>query len=160
MNMQNRQNRAGGSGGRRPPSQGQRNRVDDVIFDVKRQIPKLMDPSQDIDGGILITQASILGKYLAEQHERVKPMTTAQIRRIFAGVKKMNSSNENWAYDLNIFKAQLAYTAGRFETVIPLQEVLDLAINLVNGEPQRLQRFKDFFEAIVAYHKKYGGKEN
>lgn len=160
MNMQNRQNRAGGSGGRRPPSQGQQNTADDLIRNVRQQVPALMDPSQDIDGRILISQASIVGKYLAEQHGRVRPMTTAQIRRIFAGVKKINSSDENWAYELNLFKAQLAYVAGRFEAVVPLQLILDLAIDNVNREPQRLKRFKDFFEAIVAYHKKYGGKEN
>lgn len=157
MNMQNR---AGGSGGRRPPSRGQQSRADDEILRVKEQVPALMDPGQDIDGRILISQASIVGQYLAEQHGRVRPMTTAQIRRIFAGVKKINSSDENWAYELNLFKAQLAYTAGRFEAVVPLQVILDLAIDKVNGEPKRLQRFKDFFEAIVAYHKKYGGKEN
>jgi CRISPR-associated protein Csm2 len=155
MNMQNRQNRAGGSGGRRPPSQGQQNTADDLIRGVRQQVPALMDPSQDIDGRILITQADVLGEYLARRSR----MTTAQIRRIYTGVRKISSSNKDWAYELNLFKAQLAYVAGRFPNEVkPLQEVLDVAIDQVRGQPQRLQRFIDFFEAIVAYHKKYGGK--
>jgi CRISPR-associated protein Csm2 len=155
MNMQNRQNRAGGSGGRRPPSRGQQSRADDEILRVKEQVPALMNPGQDIDGRILISQADVLGEYLARRSR----MTTAQIRRIFTGVRKINSSNEEWAYELNLFKAQLAYVAGRFPNEVrPLQEVLDLAIEQVKGEPQRLHRFIDFFEAIVAYHKRYGGK--
>jgi CRISPR-associated protein Csm2 len=38
-----------------------------------------------------------------------------------------------------------------------LAEVLEEAVKLVEGQPECFKRFVEFFEAILAYHKAYGG---
>ena len=83
--------------------------------------------------------------------------------------------------ELLLLKPKLAYQAARQAKVKPLADVLDLAIDhVVAGDPAvkepaepaseqgtsgvpvdqdrvRFQRFVELFEAILAYHTKYGG---
>ncbi|MBD3352573.1 MAG: type III-A CRISPR-associated protein Csm2, partial [Candidatus Lokiarchaeota archaeon] len=52
---------------------------------------------------------------------------------------------------------KIAYQKGRHKSLRDLSEVLDTLIKNVSND-QTLKGFKEFFEAIVAYHKAYGGK--
>lgn len=144
MNMRNDNRRRGGG-----PQH------DQIVAEAIRKIPDILDYDKDPTGEILIDTAQKLGEHMA----RVRRMSTAQIRRIFADVKKLNFNQDKGPYELNIMRAQLAYTAGRHPQVRDLQEVLDRAIVQVGSDTEKFQRFSDFFEAIVAYHKKYGGKD-
>lgn len=39
------------------------------------------------------------------------------------------------------------------------QEIIDKALPVAEKSPEALNRFKDFFEAAVAYHKYFGGDQ-
>ncbi len=122
----------------------------------------------DGDAEELVKQADTLGKQL------VKPLTTSQIRNIFGTVRRIamnwpeNASEEQARRahrDLLLLKPKLAYQAKREgerkgRGVEMLRQVLDPAIDLVEGRRERFQNFVDFFEAILAYHKAYGGRTN
>ncbi|MFQ6054452.1 MAG: type III-A CRISPR-associated protein Csm2 [Methanosarcinales archaeon] len=114
-----------------------------IVDEVKKDLDSILDG--DIEN--LVNNAEKFGKHLAENN-----MTTSQIRNIFGEVKKIRTYDK---YRLNLLRPKLAYTAGRHRNVRDLQEVLDLAIRKVDNE-ERFYYFKDFFEAILAYHRKYG----
>jgi CRISPR-associated protein Csm2 len=114
------------------------------------------------DPVLLVEEAERAGKQLAEQK-----LTKSQIRTIFGTVRQIQM---NWApsagreeerahvRQLLLLKPKLAYQAAREAKVKPLADVLDLAIGHVEGQRVRFQRFVELFEAILAYHTKYGGK--
>ena len=62
--------------------------------------------------------------------------------------------------DLVLLKPKLAYQArrGQGPGVQNLKRVLDPAIDRVGDDRDRFQNFVDFFEAILAYHRAYGGQ--
>jgi len=122
-----------------------------------------------IEGGdarVTVEQAEILGRDLARQ------LSTNQIRSIFGTVRRIEM---NWPEkpgsdaerererkarrELLLLKPKMAYQAKRERGrgVQQLTEVLDQAIDLVQDDRTRFQHFVDFFEAILAYHKAYGG---
>lgn len=112
--------------------------------------------------------------------ELSKPLKAAQIRNIFGKVRQLERS---WMYnqagtgarrDMILLEPKLRYQAERKREIEDLAEVLIEAIQLVDDGSVRLefappvtpdretrekfQRFVDFFEAILAYHKAAGGK--
>ncbi len=119
----------------------------------------------------LVKAAEAWGKYLAQQK-----LTTSQIRTIFGLVRLIELS---WPSDVNdperarkaerdliLLKPKLAYQAQRdaeknkqTKPVEQLAQLLTPAIDLVQGNRENFQRFVDFFEAILAYHKAAGGGE-
>lgn len=85
-----------------------------------------------------------------------KQITTSQLRNIFARVKQAKSAEEAWH-----LRPQLAYAAGRNEqrAMKELVFLLDqLLCEIGPNDTVRLKNFQDFFEAIIAYHKYFGGK--
>ena len=127
-----------------------------------------------VDGDIysLIDWADKVGRALANQR-----LSTSQIRNVFGAVRqiqlrwdKAHSPTERQAFrDAMLLLPKLGYYAERDKRargsgttgMETLQRVLEPALRLVGdgGEPQweRYERFVEFFEAIVAYHKKHGG---
>ena len=111
---------------------------------------------------LLVEEAEQAGKRLAEQK-----LTKSQIRNIFGTVRQIQM---NWprsigpedekkrVRELLLLKPKLAYQAKRQNRVKPLADVLDVAIDQVDGQRERFQRFVELFEAILAYHTSYGGK--
>lgn len=97
-----------------------------------------------------------------------RDLATAQIRTIFGKVRLIEM---NWPLfgdvdgqkaskalrDLILLKPKLRYQAERKNEVRDLAELLSQAIDLVTNRDE-FQRFVDFFEAILAYHKAAGGK--
>ena len=105
----------------------------------------------------LVEYADRLGKNLARQ------LTTSQIRAIFGEVRRIEG---DWKIDakrayknLILLKPKMAYRAKkeRGKGVGDLVSVLDPAIDYVDGKEENFTRFVEFFEAILAYHKAYGG---
>lgn len=95
-------------------------------------------------------------------------MTTSQVRKFFGEVKRLQMTD----FDESKFvmlKPKLAYAVGRAKknvrarnyNIACFEEVISKAIDTVlnnKTEKARQEAFKnfvDFFEAIVAYHKKY-----
>ena len=111
---------------------------------------------------LLVEQAERAGQELARQR-----LTKSQIRNIFGTVRQIQlnwpasiSDGERRARvrELLLLKPKLAYQAARESKVGPLADVLDVAIDQVGDRRERFQRLVELFEAILAYHTKYGGK--
>lgn len=111
---------------------------------------------------MLVEEAEAAGEMLAGNK-----LTKSQIRNLFGTVRQIQM---NWPSSLSpeeeksrvrellLLKPKLAYQATRQKGVKPLADVLDLAIDQVDGRRERFQRLVELFEAILAYHTKYGGK--
>ena len=109
-------------------------------------------------GEILVKEAEQLGKQLS------KNLTKSQIRNIYGAVKKMQMKGGILAnsHTFLMLKPKLAYAAKRHERqskgLETLRDVLTQAIGYVGNHQGNFNRFVDFFEAILAYHKFYDGK--
>jgi len=152
--QQERSQVSGGTGSGQPPG----NREQDVprseeARQVWREIGKILDQGADPQGTLLIESAEKMGRHLKENE-----VSTAQIRNVFHEVKNY-SFDKDGVYGLNMLRARLAYVAGRHKKVGDLQLVLDEGLKKIGDDKTKFKRFQDFFEAIVAFHKKYGGSE-
>ena len=116
--------------------------------------------------------AESFGKFLtrSEEEER-KPLTTGQIRKFFGEVKRIGANVEANKADIIILKPLLAYAVGRDKNnrgdnktkIKDFEEEMRTALSAIRFDKNLVSDFKHFeqlFEAIVAYHKFYGGKEN
>lgn len=109
----------------------------------------------------LVEFSESFGAFLAD---RDQSLTTSQIRNVFGEVKKIEM---DWKRDpktswlrLQLLRPKLAYTAKKSDRLggSALREVLSSAILKVEGKAENFQRFVNFFEAILAYHRAAGGK--
>jgi len=122
------------------------------------------------DARVLVEVAERLGQALARPPDRRDQLTTSQIRSVFGTVRQIEM---NWPVldeeddrarrsgrELILLKPKLAYQARRASGrgVENLRSVLDPAIDLIGNDRRRFQNFVDFFEAILAYHKFFGGQ--
>jgi CRISPR-associated protein Csm2 len=99
--------------------------------------------------------ADRLGRYYASGGEREK-LSASQIRGILDHLQRMYQFSQT---ELQLLRPKLAYAAGRHGgKVLELQKVADKAIVLVEADEERFKNFRNFFEAIVAYHRYHGGK--
>lgn len=105
------------------------------------------------DIGRFIELSESFGKQLKNNR-----ISTSQIRAIFQAVKRLSDDFNESKNELNLLRPKLAYQRGRFPALRNLQEVIDHLIKNVKDDTS-LANFKEFFEAIVCYHKAYGGKE-
>lgn len=109
---------------------------------------------------ILIEKIEGFGDYLANTAK----LKTSQIRKFFDAVKKIQNEvrmkkSGNIKARLLRIKPQLAYaTAKQPRQLKDFAEVVYTAINKVKDEKD-FEYFVEFVEAIVAYHKYYGGRD-
>ncbi len=108
-------------------------------------------------------KAKELGAYLckdhysAEQKKPIKKLSSSQIRNILDEIQGMKEQQFNQKR-LQLLRPKMAYAAGRHKgKVMVLQQVTDQAIQMVTNKEQ-FENFRHFFEAIVAYHRYYGGE--
>lgn len=112
---------------------------------------------------MLIKKADELGKELSGK------LTTSQIRNIFGEVRSIEQEVglEEETLPLNVqrrllmLKPKMAYQIGRFSNNNALRALVDTlsrAIDLIGNDVRRFHTFVDLFEAILAYHRRYGGK--
>jgi len=115
------------------------------------------------------------GKELVDYAQQVattlvrNDLKRAQIRTIFSEVRQIEamwgSGNRPQAMRrLNMLKPKLSYQAARNHSVEPLKLVLSEAIDEVEKAPAEkkdaaFQRFVNFFEAVLAYHRAQGGRD-
>jgi len=129
-------------------------------------LPLIMTGDEVSSAQEIVTAAQAWGTYLKNEG-----LTTAQIRSIFGEVRRIemgwpvNTTSTAANRALILLKPKLAYQAQRdaeknkrTQPVRKLESILQPAIDLVEGDRTRFQRFVDFFEAILAYHKSAGGK--
>ena len=105
------------------------------------------------DGGkTLVEVAENLGRRLQQEK-----LTTSQIRNVFGTVKMMEMRGFD-PHEFVLLKPKLAYAAARAPSAESLKRVLSPAIDEVGNDEAKFDRFVDFFEAILAYHKAAGGR--
>ncbi len=124
------------------------------------------------DINMLVEDADKIGK-------AIKSVSTSQIRNVFGPVRQIelawpvldeHSDDEQRkkaadAYrQVALLRPKLSYLAARDRKLKPLEQIMSKAIAEIMKAPDaieqrtRFQHFVEFFEAILAYHKKYGGK--
>jgi len=108
-------------------------------------------------GKSLVDYAEKAGKYMAKNG-----LTNSKIRSVFGEIKRIQMSEfdrEKSAFIL--LKPKVAYALGRDPQNKGLQlfkEIFDLSsANVINQKSY--QNFCNFKEAILAYHKAFGGKD-
>ena len=116
----------------------------------------------DVD--VLIVQAEKIGRELVESR-----LTTSQVRGVFGTVRQIEAAVHPTARELDdltyrrlkLLIPRLAYQAKRErgQGVARLSDVLTPAIQRIGRDADRFRRFVEFFEAVLAYHKAHGGKE-
>ena len=108
----------------------------------------------------LVKQGEEMGKMLARKEVG---LTTSQIRKFLDAVNKIKSSGhqkKDFRSACLLLKPKLAYAAGRQKKAVgPLMTVLEPCIDKVCDE-EDFTRFHRFVEAIVAYHRYYGGRDS
>lgn len=119
----------------------------EVVAQQKVDIPEIIEKG----GEPLVAAAESLGRKLARN------LKTAQIRKVYGAVKKIQMSEEFNRNELIMLKPKLAYAAARKSEVEDLKDVLTQAINEVDNT-HKFKNFVDFFEAILAYHRAFGGE--
>lgn len=126
--------------------------ADNIIRNSERILKK--ETMEDINTFLDLSEK--FGDMCAHYRFRNKNISTTQIRGIFNEVKRLPDSFESSKKDLNLLRPKLAYQKGRFEVLEPLTKILIELIKKVNDD-LTLKGFKEFFEAIIAYHKASGG---
>jgi len=90
------------------------------------------------------------------KRRKEKELTTSQIRNIFDVIQRMTKYDEN---KLQLLRPKLAYLAGRHGgRVKEFQTLIEECLPLVTDDTT-FTNFKNFIEAIVAYHKFHGGTD-
>ncbi len=149
--------RRGGQGQGRPgggrPGPGGPQPAEDVVASVRAAVGQFIDPVDDPRGLKLIENAEKLARHL-----KMRGMTSSQIRNLFTTVRRINYKDDDGPYEVSMLRAKFAYVAGRYSTVADLQRVADEALTRIDDE-RKFHRFVDFFEAVVAYHRAFGGRE-
>jgi len=85
------------------------------------------------------------------------------IRNEFKKLKIINQSIEELDSSLILIKPKLAYAKGRNKGLEPFQQLMFEVIDKVYKSSDKDKAYTNFFEfveAIVAYHKYYGGEDN
>ncbi len=96
--------------------------------------------------------ANSLGNWYVQGKD--EKLTTSQIRNVLDEIQKMKDYDE---YRLQMLRPKLAYAAGRHKgKVKEFRNLMEVLIK--NTNKANFSNFKNFVEAIVAYHKFYGGK--
>lgn len=144
-----------------------------IAFDAET-LKKIISPasvSEEESAQLLVRWADIVGAFLSED------LSTSQIRAIFGEVRQIEGqlhvsqiskdekSKEEKVWTrlrLLIPKMQYRKEKEKGQGVKNLVKVLDPAVKLVldgdaSTRAERFERFVNFFEAILAYHKSYGG---
>lgn len=150
-----------------PPNRGPGNGGSSAPLD-EATIRRIID---DGDARTIVDTAERLGQQLADGQ-----LKTSQIRNVFGTVRRIEMAwprndsvegarGERARLDLLMLRPKLAYQSARHrgqpggEALNTLALALRPLIDRVNGDRARFQRFVDFFEAVLAYHRYHGGRD-
>lgn len=117
------------------------------------------------DYNYLVTKAEEFGKRLKDRNVK-----RSQFRRVFTHIKKIQANVESKKLDktanipgeilkeILLLKPKMAYTAGRHTSIT---DFYDVVVKFVNGMKTvtEFNRFYDFVEATLAYHRYHGGRD-
>lgn len=131
----------------------------------KHYEPFKIDIEKMVDYNELVTKAEKLGIRLKD-----KNVKRSQFRRVFTHIKKIQANVENKKLgktadipgeilkEILLLKPKMAYTAGRHKSI---KDFYDVVVKFVNGMKTvtEFNRFYDFVEATLAYHRYHGGRD-
>lgn len=102
--------------------------------------------------------------FVVSGHLVLNGLKTTQIRKVLSLASKINSKLKlkkgeivDVAPDIAKLRFILAYSTARNEEVRPLMEILDKILPVVNKN--NFDKFYEFLQAIVAYHRFSGGAD-
>lgn len=110
----------------------------------------------------MIDFSELLGYFLAPSTPSDKSaLTKSQIRNVFGEIKRIQMKGfevEKTAFF--ILKPKVAYNAGRHNKlgILTFKEYFNKAFSEVTNK-EEFENFVNLFEAILAYHKAFGGKD-
>lgn len=104
-----------------------------------------------------VKELNAYAEELAEKYvsgRETEKLSTSQIRSVLDEIQRMREFDHE---RLQLLRPKLAYAAGRHGGMVRyFQKLMDLLINMTTKD--NYQYFKNFVEAIVAYHRYHGGK--
>ncbi|TNJ40312.1 type III-A CRISPR-associated protein Csm2 [Chlorobaculum thiosulfatiphilum] len=109
---------------------------------------------------LLKTDRSAYNDYITKIKEYVSGIrnniTSSQLRNVYLRVKKAGNCEE-----LLLLRPKIAYVGGRSDSydMKTFVFLLDRLIENLDDNKEKMKQFQSFFEAVIAYHKYYGGKE-
>lgn len=111
----------------------------------KLEVDSILNPS---DYNVFLENIKAYAKGLKRN------VSTHQLRNIFSKVKTISDPRE-----LYPLRYKIAYIAGRDPRNQTLKSFCDLLDDLIKEvkTQEQLKRFQEFFEAVIAYHKYFGG---
>lgn len=126
-----------------------------------------------LDNDTYVKKADEVMKKLSQNRDkkgRLKMVTTSQIRNLLAMtsdiynelmVVKDEKLSEDIKGRLNYLKVRFVYESGRNEDVKAFVKEAELleCLDEIHGLRSRFLLFSRYMEALVAYHKFYGGKD-
>lgn len=116
----------------------------------------------------MVGYAEIMGEYMApkgkskEEKDRDRQcLTKSQIRNVFGELKRIQGNFSEQISSFYLLKPKVAYAEGRKKThgMTLFKRIFDKAWELVDRDEKRFLNFCNLMEAIIAYHKAYGGKD-
>lgn len=87
-----------------------------------------------------------------------KKVKSTQIRKAYTPIAGLTTYDEGAKRQLYMMLPRLAYQSKRHGGLAPLLKVCERAVELIDNS-EKLEHFKDFFEAVVAYHRAEGGED-
>ena len=90
-----------------------------------------------------------------------KAMSTSQIRKFFGAIKRIQADFDNLKGEIILLEPKLAYAVGKDKKESKIDEFykeLSPLIKEINEDEKKFKNFVSIVEAIVAYHKVYGGE--
>ena len=100
----------------------------------------------------------------------LKPMSTSQLRKFFGALKRIQADFERFKDEIPLLQPKLAYVAGKDKDKggthdkVPKTKIWDFyneispLISEINGDEKKFKNFVSIVEAIIAYHKFFGGE--
>ena len=126
-----------------------------IVDEVAQELEKLNNMGE-LQAEDLVEYADKVGKFLES-----KGLKTSQIRKFLDAVNQIKARSFRERFDFEreaiLLRPKLAWAAGgQKKQVEPLMRVLDPCMKRVKDEKD-FANFARFVEAIVAYHRFYGG---
>lgn len=126
---------------------------------VVEKMDQLLDKEKDKDGLLFYETAKEIGKRLVDK------ITTTQIRKVFSEIQKKSKLKDkiNPKKEVKRIEMIMAYTVGRFKNNKNENDwqsffkIVKKAGDMVTQNKWTFEDYKNFFEAIIAYHRYYGG---
>ena len=95
------------------------------------------------------------------KHIKNNGLSTSQIRNVYGELKRIQLKGfKKEKTSFLLLKPKMAYAAKRAKNsgATDFKKVFDKAFDLIDNSSEKYKNFMDIMEAILAYHKSFGGK--